>query len=83
MTYVGHILTFVPDILEPYPKPQSIKAKKSNPGLAPVGVKSGVKQANAGCPTIRCPVTPFNSQAPCGPVTHLGRVVRKPDRLNL
>ena len=59
--------------------PQSIKAEKSNPGLAPVGVKPSVKQANASHPATRCPVPLASS----GLLTHSGRVVPKPDKLNL
>ena len=76
-------LTFVPNLPEPHLKPQSIKAEKSNPGLSPVGGKLRVKWTNANCPTARCPVSGANGQASSGPVTCLGRVVCKPDRLNL
>ena len=46
-------LTFVPNLPEPHLKPQSVKAEKSNPGSAPVGVK----QAHTNCPTTRHPVS--------------------------
>ena len=45
-------LTFVPNLPKPHPKPQSVKAEKSNQGSAPVGVQ----QENANCPTARCHV---------------------------
>ena len=72
-------LTFVLNLPEPHLNPKSVKAEKSNPGLAPVGVK----QANANRPTARHHVSGANDQASSGPVTSLGRVVHKPDRLNL
>ena len=58
-------LTFVPNLPEPHLKPQSVKAEKSNPGSAPVGVK----QANPDCPTARHPVSGANSQSTSGLVT--------------
>ena len=75
-------LTFVP-ISKPNLKPQSCKAQKSNSGLAPVSAKPSVKQATVKCPTARCPVTHDSSQATSGPVTHSGRLVHKPNKLNL
>ena len=73
-------LAFVPNLPEPHLKPKSVKAaEKSNPGLAPVGVK----QANANHPTTRHHVSGAYSQASSGPLTCSGRVVCKPDRLNL
>ena len=60
-----------------------LKAEKLNPGSAPVGVKPSIKQANASHPTTRYHVSGANSQASGGLVTPLGRVVCKPDRLNL
>ena len=78
-------LTFVPNLPDSYPKHQSIHDGKLNPGLVPVGGKPSVKQTNgfASHPTARCHVSSANSQALSGLVTHSGRVVRKPDRLNL
>ena len=76
-------LTFVPNLPEPHLKPQSVKAQKSNPGFAPVGGKPSVKQENASHPTTRCHVSDANGQASSGLITCSGRVVRKPDRLNL
>ena len=75
-------LTFVP-ISKPNLKPQSCKTQKSDSGLAPVSPKPSVKQATVKCPTARCPLTRDSSQATGGPVTHLGRLARKPDKLNL
>ena len=75
-------LTFVPTS-KPNLKPQSCKAQKSDSGLAPVSPKPSVKQATVKCPTARHPVTRDSSQATGGPVTHSGRLVRKPDKLNL
>ena len=76
-------LTFIPNLPEQNPKPQSIRIEMSNPGLAPVSIKSNVKQATASHPTTRHPVTHTNSQVSTGPMTHSCRVVCKPDRLNL
>ena len=75
-------LTFVP-IPKPNLKPQLCKAQKSNTGLAPVSVKPSVKQATVKCPTARHPVTHDGSQASNGLMTHSGRLVHKPDKLNL
>ena len=75
-------LTFVP-ISKPNLKPQSCKAQKSDSGLAPVSPKPSVKQATVKCPTARCPVTHDRSQATSGTVTCSGRLVHKPDKLNL
>ena len=72
-------LTFVPNLPEPHLQPQSVKAKKSNPVSAPVGVK----QVHTNCPTTRCPVSGANSQSASGLVMPLGRVIHKRDRLNL
>ena len=78
-------LTFAPNLPDLYPKHQSVHDEKLNPGLVPVGGKLSVKQTNGltSHPTTRCHVSSANSQASCGLVTHSGRVVRKPDRLNL
>ena len=78
-------LTFVPNLPDPYVKHQSVHDEKSNPGLVPVGDKPSIKQANvvASHPTIRCHVSGADSQASNGLVTCSGRVVHKPDRLNL
>ena len=65
-------LTIVPYLPEPPLKPQSIKAEKSNPGLAPGGIKPSAKQANASHPTARCHVTRANCQASNGPITRSG-----------
>ena len=59
-------LTFVP-ISKPNLKPQSCKAQKSYPGLAPVSLKPSVKKATVKCPTARHPVTHDSSQATGGP----------------
>ena len=75
----GSHLTFVPNLPEPHLKPKSVKAEKSNPGLATVSVK----QVNASHPTTRHYVSSANGQASSGLVICLGRVVHKPDRLNL
>ena len=72
-------LTFVPNPPGPHLKPQSVNAEMSNPGLTTVCVKP----VNASNPTARHHVSGANSQASSGLVTHSGRVVRKPDRLNL
>ena len=78
-------LTFVPNLPDPYLKHQSVHDEKSNPGLVPIGGKLSVKQSNGltSHPTARCHVSGANSQASSGLVTHSGRVVHKPDRLNL
>ena len=78
-------LTFVPNLTNPYPKHQSVHDEKLNPGLVPVGDKPSVKQTNGltSHPTTRRHVSGANSQASNGLVTCSGRVVRKPDRLNL
>ena len=78
-------LTFVPNLPNPYVKHHSVQDEKSNPGLVPVGGKPSIKQANASAshPTTRHHVSSANSQASNGLVTHSGRVVHKPDRLNL
>ena len=73
-------LIFVPI---PNLKPQSCKALKSNSGLAPVSAKPSVKKATVKCPTARHPVTHDSSQTTSGPMTHSGRLVHKPDKLNL
>ena len=78
-------LTFVPRQPELYQNHQSVQAEKPNPELVPVGGKPSIKQANASAshPTIGHHVSGANSQASSGLVTHSGRVVHKPDRLNL
>ena len=78
-------LTLVPQQPELYQNHQSVQAEKPNPELVPVGGKPSIKQANASAshPTIGCHVFGANSQASNGLVTHSGRVVCKPDRLNL
>ena len=78
-------LTFVPNLPDPYLKHQSVHDEKSNPGLVPVGDKLSVKPTNGLTyhSTARCHVSGANSQASSGLVTSSGRVVRKPDRLNL
>ena len=76
-------LTSLPNLPKPHLKPQSIKDKMSNPGPAPVGGKPSIRQSNASHPTSRCHVSGVNCEASSGLVTHSGRVVRKPDRLNL
>ena len=78
-------LTFVPNLPDPYVKHHSIQDEKSNPGLVPVGGKLSVKQTNGltNHPTARHHVSGANSQASNGLVTRSGRVVHKPDRLNL
>ena len=58
-------LTFVPNLPEPCLHPQSVKAEKSNPGSAPVGIK----QLTASQPTTRFHVSGANSQFASGPVT--------------
>ena len=75
-------LTFVP-ISKPNLKLQLCKAQKSDSGLAPVSPKPSVKQATVKCPTTRHSVTHDSSQATGGPMTHSGRLVCKPDKLNL
>ena len=78
-------LTFVPRQPELYQNHQSVQAEKPNPELVPVGGKPCIKQANASArhPTVGHHVSGANSQASNGLVTCSGRVVRKPDRLNL
>ena len=78
-------LTFVPNLPDSYVKHQSVHEEKLNPGLVPVGGKLSVKQTNVltSHPTARCHVSSANSQALSGLVTRSGRVVHKPDRLNL
>ena len=78
-------LTFVPRQPKLYQNHQSVQAEKPNPELVPVAGKPCIKQANASAshPTIGHHVSGANSQASNGLVTHSGRVVRKPDRLNL
>ena len=76
-------LTFVPNLPKPHLKPQSIKDEMSNPGLAPVGGKASIRQSNASHPTARHHVSGANCEVSSDLVTHSGRVVRKPDRLNL
>ena len=62
-------LTFVPNLPKPHLKPQSIKDKMSNPGLAPVGGKPSIRQSNASHPTTRCHVSGANCEASSGLVT--------------
>ena len=78
-------LTFVPNLPDPYLKHQSVHDEKSNPGLVPVGGKPSIEQTTGltSHPTTRHHVSGASSQASSGLVTHSGRVVRKPDRLNL
>ena len=76
-------LTFVLNLPQPHLKPQFITDNMSNPGLAPVGGKPSIRQSNASHPTIRCHVSDANCDASSGLVTRSGRVVCKPDRLNL
>ena len=76
-------LTFVPNLPKPHLKPQSIKAEMSNPGLVPVGGKPSIRQSNASHLHARCHVSGANCEALSGLVTCSGRVVHKPDRLNL
>ena len=83
-THRSH-LTFVRQQPELYQNHQSVQAEKPNPELVPVGGKPCIKQANASAshPTIGHHVSGANSQASNGLVTCSGRVVRKPDRINL
>ena len=78
-------LTFVPRQPKLYQNHQSVQAEEPTPELVPVGGKPSIKQANASAshPTVRCHVSGANSQASNGLVTRSGRVVCKPDRLNL
>ena len=76
-------LTFVPNLPKPHLKSQSFKDEMSNPGLAPVGGKPSIGQSNASHPTTRCHVSGANCEVSSGLVTRSGRVVCKPDRLNL
>ena len=76
-------LTFVPNLPKPCLKSQSVKAEMPNPRSAPVGGKPNIRQSNASHPTARHHVSGANSQVSSGLVTHSGRVVHKPDRLNL
>ena len=78
-------LTFIPQQPKLYQNHQSVQAEKPNPELIPVGGKPCIKQANASAshPTVRHHVSGANSQASNGLVTCSGRVVCKPDRLNL
>ena len=73
----------MPNLPKPHLKPQSVKDEMSNPGPAPVGSKPSIRQSNASHPTTRHHVSGANSEASSGLVTHSGRVVHKPDRLNL
>ena len=77
-------LTFVPWQPELYHNHQSVQAEKPNPEMVPVGGKPCITQAIASAchPTIGRHVSGANSQASNGLVTHSGRVVCKPDRLN-
>ena len=76
-------LTFVPNLPKCCLKSQSVKAEMPNPRLAPVGGKPSIRQSNASLPTARHHVSGANSQVSSGLVTCSGRVVHKPDRLNL
>ena len=76
-------LTFVPHQPEPYQNHQSVQAEKPNPELVSVDGKPSIKQARTSHPTARHHVSGSNSQASSGLVTRSGRVVHKPDRLNL
>ena len=76
-------LTFVPNLPKLHLNLQSIKDEMSNPGSTPVGDKPSIRQSNASHPTTRCHVSGANCEASSGLVTHSGRVVCKPDRLNL
>ena len=76
-------LTFVPTLPKPHPKSQSVKAEMPNPWSAPVDSKRSIRQSNASHPTTRHHVSGANSQVSSGLVTRSGRVVHKPDRLNL
>ena len=76
-------LTFVPNLPKPCLKSQSVKAEMLNPSSAPVGGKPSIRQSNASHPTTRHHVSGANSQVSSGLVTRSGRVVHKPDRLNL
>ena len=78
-------LTFVPQQPKLYHNHQSVQAEKPNPEMVPVGGKPCIKHANASTshPTMGGHVSGANSQASNGLVTYSGRVVRKPDRLNL
>ena len=73
----------MPNLPKPHLKLQSIKDAMSNPGSAPVDGKPRIRQSNASYPTTRCHVSGANCEASSGLVTHSGRVVLKPDRLNL
>ena len=77
------LLTFVPNLPKPHLKPQSVKAGMPNPRSASVGGKPIIRQSNASHPTARHHVSGAKSQASSGLITCSGRVVHKPDRLNL
>ena len=75
-------LTFVPNLPKPSLKSQSVKAEMQNPRSSPVGGKPSIRQSNASHPTARHHASGANSQVSSS-LTCSGRVVHKPDRLNL
>ena len=76
-------LTFVPNLPKPHLKLQSIKDEMSNPRSAPVDGKPSIRQSNASHPITRHHVSGANCEASSGLVACSGRVIHKPDRLNL
>ena len=73
----------MPNLPKPHLKSQSVKAEMPNPRSAPVDGKPSIRQSHASLPTARHHVSGANSQGSSSLVTLSGRVVRKPDRLNL